>query len=465
MNETFKRYKDSIRNKNIAVVGLGISNRPLVRYLADQGMHITGFDNAPYEKLKDFADGFDSYKKVSFHFGEHCLDYLRGFDIIFKTPAMRPDMKPFLWEISRGAILTSEVEVLIENCPAKILAITGSEGKTTTTTLIGKMLEEQGHRVWIGGNIGTPLFDRLDEIESHHKVVLELGSFQLQTLRRKSPDIAVVTNISPNHLDFHLSMEEYVWSKKNIFQHQNSSGCLVLNMDNSCTRAMATEAKGEIRLFSVSQKPSRGAFLKDESVWYVGDAGLERLFDRKDILLKGMHNVENVLAAVAAVHGEADVSAVNRVVRSFSGVEHRVEFVRKVEGISFYNDAIGSTPTRTAASLGSFEDKVVLIAGGYDKNIPYDRMGTVVADKVKVLILLGKTGEKIRDAYLDEVKKRGIAPIPIIETATLSDAVLAAYGAAEPGDVVILSPASASYDMFPNFEIKGKLFKEYVNRL
>ncbi|MFO7636964.1 MAG: UDP-N-acetylmuramoyl-L-alanine--D-glutamate ligase [Clostridia bacterium] len=465
MNKLFEDYKKQLRDKRIAAVGLGISNRPLVKYLADQGMEVTGFDNASYEKLKDFVDEFSRYKNVRFFLGENCLDELSGFDVIFKTPAMRPDLKPFLREINRGAVLTSEIEALIENCPAEIFAVTGSDGKTTTTTLIGMMLEEQGYKVWVGGNIGTPLFDKLDEIDEDHKVVLELGSFQLQTLKKKSPGISVITNISPNHLDFHLSMEEYVDSKKNIYKHQDGSGRLILNLDNETTRGFRHEAKGEVLFFSIREIPEKGAYMK-ESKLYLRDGSRDTfLMNASEVKLKGLHNIENLLAAITAVDGHVDPESIRKVASGFMGVEHRMEYVKEVNGVSFYNDSIGSTPTRTCASLQAFDGKLILIAGGYDKHIPYDIMGELIAEKVKALVLIGQTGPLIKQAYLKETEKRNLAPVPIVEADRLSEAVQEAFKLAVKGDTVILSPASASYDMFPNFEIRGKLFKDCVNRL
>ncbi len=466
MNKAFEEYKKQIRNKKVAAVGLGISNRPLFKYLADLGVEITGFDSAPYEKLKSFIKEFEKYENVSFHTGPEYLENLKGYEIIFKTPAIRPDIKPFIDEIRRGALITSEMEVFMKMCPAKMVAVTGSDGKTTTTTVIGKMLEKQGFKVWVGGNIGTPLFDKLDLIKSKDMVVLELGSFQLQTIRDKSPDIAVITNISPNHLDFHKAIDEYIWSKQNIYRYQKPDDVLVLNLDNKTTKNFANDADAHIIWFSRRAVPKKGVFLQNGIIKYSDEDGISDLFPASEIAVRGIHNVENFMAAIAAVYEYVDVQSMIDVARTFKGVEHRIEPVMKVKGVWYYNDSIGSSPTRTKASLHAFEGRLILITGGYDKKISYDMMGPLIIEKVKGLILLGETAPKIKKAFEAAKKKTGKGgDVPVKEVASIEEAVEVASKMAAQGDVVILSPASASYDMFPNFEIRGRVFKEAVKKL
>lgn len=462
MNSAFEEYKKYIKGKKVAAIGLGISNRPLLKYLADLGVDISGFDRYSYAQMKELVDEFESYDNVTFYLGEDNLNNLHGFDIIFKTPAMRPDLPAFIIEKNNGAILTSEMEVFINMCQAKIFAVTGSDGKTTTTTIIGEILKKQGYKVWVGGNIGTPLFDKLDEIDEKDMVVLELGSFQLQTISEKSPNVSVITNISPNHLDFHTDMQEYIWSKQNIYRHQKSDDTLILNYDNIETREFAKEAKGNVKFFSRKTDIKKGACLSDGKICVDG----EYLFDANEIKVLGDHNKENFLAAILAVYDYVDKQSILSVAREFSGVEHRIEYVKEVNGVKFYNDSIGSSPTRTIASLSVFEQKVILIAGGYDKNIPYDIMGPLILDKVKGLIVMGQTGPQIKKALDDQIETTGKGKdIMVEEVKYLEEAVRKAYKMAVPGDIVILSPASASYDMFPNFEIRGKLFKEIVKAL
>ncbi len=466
MNNKFEDYKKEIMTKRVAAVGLGISNRPLLKYLAELGVEITGFDSAPYDKLKSFVDQFKNHSNVSFVLGPDYLDKLNGFDVIFKTPAIRPDIPAFTKEIRRGTLLTSEMEVFMKMCSAKIIAVTGSDGKTTTTTLIGRILKEQGYKVWVGGNIGTPLFDKLDEITSEDMVVLELGSFQLQTIKDIGPDIAVITNVSPNHLDFHKVIDEYIWSKQNVYRFQKSKDRLVLNFDNQITRSFAETASASILWFSRQQVPKNGTYLDDGDIVYYKNGKKEVLFNKNLILLKGMHHVENFMAAIAAVYDFVDLDSIIKVANSFKGVEHRTEPVEKVNEVWYYNDSIGSSPTRTKASLNAFEGKLILITGGYDKKISYDLMGPLIIEKVKGLILLGQTGPKIKSAFEKEKKKTGKgAEIPVIEVNSIEDAVVQAARLAVPGDTVILSPASASYDMFPNFEVRGKVFKDAVRNL
>ncbi|HRX43132.1 MAG TPA: UDP-N-acetylmuramoyl-L-alanine--D-glutamate ligase [Clostridia bacterium] len=466
MNVKFEGYKKEIATKKVAAVGLGISNRPLLRYLAGIGVNITGFDSAPYEKLKSFVDEFMELPNVSFSLGPDYLDNLKGFDIIFKTPAIRPDIEPFTKEIRRGAQLTSEMEVFMRMCNARMIAVTGSDGKTTTTTLIGEILKEQGYKVWVGGNVGMPLFDKLDEIGGGDMVVLELGSFQLQTIKDVGPDIAVITNVSPNHLDFHKVIDEYIWSKQNIYRYQMPSDRLVLNFDNEITRSFAEGAAAEVLWFSRQRKPLNGTYLEDGDLVYYKNGKKEVLFNKNLILLKGMHHVENFMAAITAIHDLVDIESIIRVATTFKGVEHRTEPVEKINEVWYYNDSIGSSPTRTKASLNAFEGKVILITGGYDKKIPYDIMGPLIMEKVKGLVLLGQTGPKIKKAFEKEKERTGKGlEVPVIEVDSIEAAVVKASELAVPGDTVILSPASASYDMFPNFEARGHAFKEAVCKL
>ena len=462
MNIKFEEYKKYIKNKKVAAIGLGISNRPLLRYLAKIGVSITGFDRYSYAQIKDFVDEFEGYDNVSFNLGPDNLKNLHGYDIIFKTPAMRPDLPAFLMEQNNGAVLTSEMEVFINMCNAKVFAITGSDGKTTTTTLIGEMLKNEGYNVYVGGNIGTPLFDKLDEIKNDDMVVLELGSFQLQTIKEKSPDIAVITNISPNHLDFHIDMEEYIWSKQNVYRYQNNNDKLILNYDDTITREFSKDTKSNVMFFSRKEKIEKGIYINNKKIILNG----EYLFDTDEILLPGVHNKENFIAAIGAVDGYVSKENIKKVAKEFGGVEHRNEFVKEVNGVKFYNDAIGSSPTRTCASIRSYNQKVILITGGYDKKIPYDIMGELIIEKVKGLVLMGQTGSKVEEALKKEIKKSNIEfDIEIKNVKYLEEAVRTAYKMANKGDIVVLSPASSSYDMFPNFEIKGKLYKEIIKAL
>lgn len=464
MNKKLEQFKNDIKGKKVAVLGIGISNTPLIRYLAGMGVNITAFDQADRQELQQTLDKLEGLD-VEYSLGKDYLKNLNGFDVIFKTPKVRFDIPELVSEREKGAVITSEMEVFVDLCPAEIFAVTGSDGKTTTTTLIWHMLKEQGCTCWLGGNIGTPLLDRIDEVRDTDKVVLELSSFQLHTMR-KSPDVAVITNLSPNHLDVHKSMEEYIDAKKNIFRYQKPSNKVILNFDNGITRDFADEANSRVVFFSRVNRLETGAAVRDGKLVYLDGKGEIPVVDVDEILLPGVHNVENYLAATAAVIEHVDPAAIRKVATSFKGVEHRIEFVREVNGIRFYNDSIGSSPTRTIASIRSFKQKVVLIAGGYDKHIPYDEMGEALVERVKGLVLTGPTGPKIADALKNEVEKTGKGgEIPVYACESLDEAVDTAYRSALPGDIVILSPASASFDMFKNFEERGNRFKAIVHTL
>ncbi|HHW32427.1 MAG TPA: UDP-N-acetylmuramoyl-L-alanine--D-glutamate ligase [Clostridiaceae bacterium] len=465
MNNKLAEFKNQIKDKKVAILGIGISNTPLAKYLNSIGVKdITVFDRADRNKLEPTLKNLEGLN-IRYSLGENYLDQLKGFDIIFKTPVVRFDIPELVRERERGAVITSEMEVFLELCPAQVFGVTGSDGKTTTTTLIYNILKQKGYNCWLGGNIGTPLLDKIDEIRETDKVVLELSSFQLHTMK-SSPDVSVVTNVSPNHLDVHKSMEEYTDAKKNIFRYQTSADRLVVNYDNEITRKFADDAKGKTVFFSSSNTLKEGAFLKDGYIVYRDSDSEKYIVDIESILLPGMHNVENYLAATAAVIDYVEPGDIEKVAKTFKGVEHRMELVREVGGVKFYNDSIGSSPSRTIAGLKAFKQKVILIAGGYDKNISYEDMGTIIVDKVKKLILLGPTAPKIAAALENEIKRTGKgSDIPVIFCKTYEEAVENSYRDTVKGDIVVLSPASASFDMFKNFEERGNKFKELVNML
>ncbi|RCX16369.1 UDP-N-acetylmuramoylalanine--D-glutamate ligase [Anaerobacterium chartisolvens] len=464
MYNKIEEFKKHIKNKKVAVLGIGVSNRPLIKFLHKAGADITAFDRRDREGL---ADGLRELGEcdIKYSLGEGYLRGLNGFDVIFRTPGMRFDIPELVNAKNEGSEVTSEMEVFFELCPAEIFAVTGSDGKTTTTTLIYNMLKEEGYRCWLGGNIGIPLLGRVEEIAADDKVVLELSSFQLHTMDR-SPHIAVITNLSPNHLDVHKSMEEYVDAKKNIFRFQNKTDVLVLNHDNEITKCFKGEANGEVKYFSRVNAVEKGCFVKDGSIVYKSGQAEERIAEVGDIAIPGVHNIENYLAAISAVISYVSPETVRKVARSFKGVEHRIELVREVGGVKFYNDSIASSPSRTIAGLNSFDKKVILICGGKDKGIPYDDIGQPIADRVKVLVLIGATSGKIQRALKAASERSGRgSDIPVFMCGTYEQAVKTAYDNAQEGDIVLLSPASTSFDMFKNFEERGKTFKKIVNSL
>lgn len=455
----FEQYLDSLQGKTVAVIGIGVSNRPLIELLAARGISVTARDRQQRQALGDYAGHLEAMG-CRLCLGEEYLDGLNE-DVIFRTPGMRPDVPELAAAVARGSTLTSEMEVFFEVCPCPIIAVTGSDGKTTTTTIIAELLRSAGKTVHLGGNIGHPLLAETPSIQPEDVAVLELSSFQLMTMGR-SPHIAVITNLSPNHLDVHKDFAEYITAKENIFTHQNTQDIAVFNADNSITAQQAERALGRARLFSRKNEVEDGAFLRDGKI-IARHGGQERVvMNREDIRLPGEHNVENYLAAIAAVDGMVSDDRITAFARSFGGVEHRIELIRTLDGVRWYNDSIASSPSRTIAGLRAFPEKVILIAGGKDKGISYAELGPVVNDHVKLLLLCGATAGVIRESVEQAENYQGME---IIDVADYHQAAQIARERAAEGDVVILSPASTSFDRFKNFMERGKAFKEVVNGL
>lgn len=456
---TLRNYLDSLRGKTVAVIGIGVSNTPLVRRLLKAHIAVTACDRRSREQLGVLCDELEAQGAV-LQLGENYLEGL-GQDVIFRTPGLRPDVPQLLAATERGSVLTSEMEVFFQVCPCPIIAVTGSDGKTTTTTIIARLLEAAGHTVHLGGNIGNPLLCQADEMAPSDYAVLELSSFQLMTMTR-SPHIAVITNLAPNHLDVHRDMAEYVAAKENIFRHQSAGDIAVFNCDNDLTRSQAAEAQGKALYFSRRQEVAEGVFLRGEDILCRADGAERRVMGVEDIKLPGWHNVENYMAAIAAVNGLVSDEVICRFAREFGGVEHRIELVRTLRGVRYYNDSIASSPSRTIAGLCSFREKVILIAGGYDKHIPFDVLGPEIVAHVKALVLCGATAGKIRAAVEAAPGYRPGFP-EIIEVTSLTAAAETARDMARGGDVVTLSPACASFDQFANFAQRGNAFKAMVN--
>ncbi len=457
----FKQFFSQLKGKKIAMCGIGVSNTPLILRFLEQGARVIACDRREREQIGVIADQLEK-AGAELKLGDGYLDNLE-VDIIFRTPGMNFHLPELERARKRGIAVTSEMEVFFDLCPATIFAVTGSDGKTTTTTLIAKMLEAEGKRVFVGGNIGTPLLPEIENITADDFVVAELSSFQLISMR-KSPDVAVVTNVAPNHLDVHKDMDEYVEAKKNILLHQNAFSRTVLNRDNDITEAFRKDVRGQSLGFSMSRRLNNGAWLADDGVLHMAYRGIDvPVVDRKDIRVLGDHNVENYLTAIAAVWGYVGVDNICKVAREFGGVEHRIEFVREINGVKYYNDSIASSPTRTIAGLKAFDRKVTLIAGGYDKHIPFEPMMPYVVEKVKTLYLCGDTADKIEKCLRDYEGYHG-EPV-IVRVKDIAEAVDAAYKNAVSGDIVTLSPACASFDMYPNFVARGNHFKQLVNEL
>lgn len=450
----YEKLENLVSGKRVAVVGVGVSNTPLIYLLLRFGAIVTACDKRSANELGEVYTSL-SEKGVVFQLED---DYLKGLDhpVIFKTPGMRFDIPEFEEARKKGSIITSEMEQFFEMCPAKIYGITGSDGKTTTSTVVSELLKEEGYRCWLGGNIGTPLLDKIEEMTKEDRVVLELSSFQLHTMR-KSPQVAVITNITPNHLDVHKDYQEYIDAKKNIMLYQNESDVLVTNSKNDITRGIGEEANGEWRCFSSCGNAL--VHLRNGKIYY-DDVPI---LDVSQIKIPGIHNVENYMAAIAATRDDVSVETVQRVASTFGGVAHRLEFVRERNGVRYYNDSIATTPSRSTAAINAFDCGILLIAGGYDKQIPFDDFGKLVAQKVKKMVVLIDTpsGPLIRDA----VKNAPESITEIIEVKTFEEAVDMVARLAEPSDVVLLSTACASFGMFKNYVERGKKFCELVNKL
>ena len=456
---TLREYIDTIKNKKVAVIGIGVSNTPLIDRLLAEGVSVTACDKRTREQMGAQADDLER-RGCRLHLGGDYLDGLDA-DVIFRTPGLRPDVPQIAAAVAKGAELTSEMEVFFRICPCPIIAVTGSDGKTTTTTIIAELLKAAGRTVHVGGNIGQPLLCQADDMEPEDWAVLELSSFQLMTMDR-SPHIAVVTNLAPNHLDVHKDMAEYVAAKENIFRYQRPGDIAVFNQDNDITRQQAGRAVGTVRLFSRRSEPEEGVFLRGEDILCRHNGQEHRIMTTADIRLPGVHNVENYMAAIAAVEGLVPDGIIRDFARTFNGVEHRIELVRTYHGVRYYNDSIASSPSRTIAGLRSFPEQVILIAGGYDKHIPFDVLGPEIVEYVKLLVLCGATAGKIRAAVEQAPGYRPDHP-EILEVTPFQRAVEAARDRAQPGDVVTLSPACAAFDQFKNFMERGKTFKAIVN--
>ena len=455
MRTSLKQYFTALQGKTVAVLGLGVSNRPLVKLLLRYGCTVVGCDRTPREKLDGEVLALEELG-CKLKVGDTYLHDLQA-DVVFRTPGMHPG-NPALTQLrEQGAVITSEMEAFFSLCPCTTIAVTGSDGKTTTTTLISEMLKAVGKKVWLGGNIGTPLLSMADEMTEEDFAVVELSSFQLMDMTH-SAHIAVVTNLAPNHLDVHKDMDEYVQAKKNIFKFQSGADKLILNLDNAITASFT--GNGATRWFSRLGKTDNGICMDGD--WLCRDG--VRVLDKKTIAIPGEHNVENYMAAILAVEGLVDDETIREVAATFGGVEHRIELVRVKDGVRYYNDSIASSPSRTIAGLKSFSEKVCLIAGGYDKHIPYDELGPYICRGVKRLYLGGATGNLIRQAVENAPEYTKNNP-EIMECGDFTTAVLQAAKDAVSGDIVLMSPASAAFDQFKNFMERGNYFKKLIKEL
>lgn len=444
-------YNNKLKSSKIAILGLGVSNIPLLEYLHNLGCDVVVFNTKPLDK--NLIDKLNLYK-IKYYNEENAFDYLHGFDIIFRSPSILPTRRKLVIAKEEGAVITSEIRELLHLAPCKVIGVTGSDGKTTTTTLINEILKANSYHTFLGGNIGTPLFTKLPEMTKEDIIVLELSSFQLMDMDI-SPDISIITNIAENHLDIHSSFEEYIDAKKNIFKYQDNKGILVTNADNEITNKF--KGNGETRYFSRS-KQTNYFYTDGTYIYYNG----KKILNKNDIKLRGIHNLENIATALTAIIDLIDLDKSIEVIKNFNGVEHRLEFVREINNVKWYNDSVSSSPTRTIAGLYSYDENIVLIAGGYDKHLDYTNIAKPILDKVTKLILMGDTKEKIYNAVTTSIMNPNIE---IYKCNTLQEVVDKAKEVAIPGEIVLFSPASASFDMFKNFADRGNQFKDLVNKL
>ncbi len=461
--QDLNRFFETMKQSRVAFIGTGVTNGDIIRLFRQKGIAVTLLDRksadqlgADYEKLKQLG--------ISFRLGDSYLDALTDFDVVFRSPGMYYHHEKLQEARKAGVVITTEMEVFFDLCPCKIYAVTGSDGKTTTTTLISEFLSRAGFRVHKGGNIGRALLPIIEEIDKDDVAVVELSSFQLLSMRQ-SPDVAVITNIAPNHLDVHGTMEEYITAKTNILVHQNAFSRTVLNLDNEPTMALAPMVRGALTTFSRQTQPEWGTFLREDGMLcYQRSGEVTPIVHKDDIRIPGMHNVENYLAAIAAVWGTVSVDDIQYVAKNFGGVEHRIEFVRELNGVKWYNDSIATSPTRVLAGLRSFQQKLIVIMGGYDKKIPFEPMADTICHQVKLVLLMGATADKIEAAIRGSQFYQEGAP-ELVHVSSMEEAVQEAQKHADVGDIVTLSPACASFDLYPNFEARGMHYKNLVKEL
>lgn len=462
MDNKISDYFSSIRGKRVAFIGLGRSNLPLMKMFCDAGAVVFACDSRSEEALGANAELVKSYG-ATLRTGSEYLDNL-SVDMVFRTPGMNYNHPALVKMREDNILVTSEMELFFELCPCKIIAVTGSDGKTTTTTIISELLKAQGYTVHLGGNIGNSLMPEIYSINEDDFAVVELSSFQTISMC-KSPDVAVVTNVAPNHLDVHKDMDEYINAKKNVVAYQNSSCTAVLNLDNDISNSFENTTPAKVFKFSRKSKVDFGAYIEDGTIRFMDGNTCETVLNIADINIPGLHNVENYMAAICAVKPFVSNDTIVSVARTFSGVKHRAQLVRVLDGVRYYNDSIASSPTRTASGMLSlFDDKLILICGGYDKKIPYEPLGPVICSKVKTLILLGATGPKIESAVVSCGEYTEGNPV-ILKAQSMEEAVKIARDNACEGDIVALSPASASFDMYRDFEQRGEHFMAIVNEL
>ncbi len=460
-NKAYDFY-NSLQGKRVAFIGAGVSHKTLIKMFSERGAVVTLCDKKELSGFGDYANDLQAMG-VHLSLGQNYLEGLKNQDMIMRTPGFEFYTKELQDELEKGTLVTSEMELFFQLCPCKIYAVTGSDGKTTTTTLISEMLKESGRTVHLGGNIGKALLPEAESVKEDDVAVVELSSFQLISMRQ-SPDVAVVTNVTPNHLDHHKDMQEYIDAKRNILLYQKRTSKSVLGFENDVSHGMESDVKGQCCFFSRLSDLSAykdSGYIDQQGNLCVGGV---KIVNQDEVALRGKHNLENLLAAFCAVNGDVSYEVMAKVAREFKGVEHRIEPVRTLNGVQWFNDSIASSPTRTIAGLKSFPQKICIIAGGYDKKIPYAPLAQPIIDHVKLLVVMGQTGPAIEKVVREhpDFEKSGIT---ILHADSMEQAVKLMYENTVAGDIVSLSPASASFDLYPNFEVRGRHYKQLVNEL
>lgn len=461
MNSKLEEFNNSLKNSKVAVIGAGVSNLPLLSYLYDLDVDYSLFDKNDMDKLSlEVKDCINKYN-INTYLGENCLENLVGYDIIFRSPSCLPTNPYLVKERDRGALITTEVEQVLKLSCAKSIGITGSKGKTTTTTIINDVLTKLGYNTFLGGNIGIPLFSEIKNITKDDIIVLELSSFQLMNMS-VSPNVSVVTNISPDHLDIHGSYEEYINAKKYIYLNQSKDDYLVLNNDDKIVKDFCKDSKSNIKYYGTDRR-NNTFYLKDNFICFNNN----KIIDTNKLILRGKHNFINICAALTGISCliDMDLDKLEDIIKDINSVHHRLEFVREINGVKWYNDSASTTPDKSLAGIYSFPNDIVLICGGYDKNISYEPLAKPILEHVSKLILFGNTKDKIYDAVMKEKKKVSNSDLQIYVMDTLDEVIDVAYKVSVSGEVVLFSPASASFDMFKNAYQRGDLFKEKVNKL
>lgn len=452
------------RGQKFSIIGLGREGMALARFLAQRGATVTVSDLKTREELAEKVERLSGLP-IHFELASHPPRLLDA-DLIYVSPGVPQDIPLLVEARKRGIPISSETGLFFSLCPAPIIGITGSSGKTTTVTLVGQIVERAGREIWVGGNIGSPLIEFVEEIKPEAMVVTELSSFQLENLDQ-SPYIACILNIAPNHLDRHKTMEAYRAAKLNILRYQGKEDYAILNRDDPGTHTLLPECRGRTLLFSRLEEIERGAFIQEGRIVVRWEGQEEEVCERGDIRLLGDHNLENVLAACAiSTAAGAPIEAMAEVCTTFTGVEHRLELVREVAGISYYNDSIATSPERAIAALCSFDQPIVLLAGGRGKGLSYEELARLIVEKVRYLILFGEEARAIEEAVREAQEKAGGLKSPFIKGVhDLEEAVNLAAQVGQRGDVVLLSPACTSFDLYRDFAERGEHFKDLVRKL